>query len=385
MERTQLIRSTSMPEPSTPGTRPKVKQRPSLSPTNGSSTGSTPRSQSPRSAKAKKSSGGKKVKPRSARANDGKSPEVTLLALQQEGAAGDEAATGDEAADDAAALLAEAMGSPSQRTSGGASSAPAEARPSEAALLAEAAALLADPVFTMLKPITEAQRSALQPSAESRERVVHRTSGMPSLGMQVVDHPEREGVVIVSALVAELSAAQHGVRVGDLIEAINGTTITSLRHAQSLLSSEWGGSKPLTLSLADATRDVCIVSRPPAGVGVSLTSFHAHSPQSPADPSEPRFGVVVTAVEPGSLAAAAGLERLQVIYSVNGKLATAASVVVAEMNAQRGLSGVATLVVSEHKVADSIKLVAHAQQPANNTPSTAKADLAEVAVSIVHF
>ena len=195
-----------------------------------------------------------------------------------------------------------------------------------------------------------------------------RTSATAALGLKLIAHPEKPGTFIVSELAAEQSAAQHGVRVGDHIRAINGTEPTSLRHAQSLLSAEWSGSKALKLSLADATRDIFIIGRPPTGIGVELISFKGS--QSPPNPSQPRFGVVVKAVKPGSLAAAAGLERLQVIYSVNGKLATAAGALTAEMISQRGLSGVATLVISEHKVPDSVEL--------------AQVQTGEVAVSVVH-
>ena len=75
--------------------------------------------------------------------------------------------------------------------------------------------------------------------------------------------------------------------------------------------------------------------------------------------------------------AAAGLERLQVIYSVNGKLATAAGALTAEMISQRGLCGVTTLVISEHKVPDSVELE---QVHAGDT----RIPHGEVAVSVVH-
>ena len=228
------------------GTKPKVKQRLAAG-SNGSSAGSTPRSPSPgparsqspgtaRSARAKKSasgSGARKARPRSANAKDGK-PQRTALALTEaRGATVDEDMAANEA-EVVAALLAEAMGSPSQGTtrssgSNNSSSAKAEPRPAEVepgldasvqavpkkteAVLeaAERAAILEagpeawlpdeandeeEPTFTMRPK---------QPSgaADNRERAVFRTSGNAALGLQLIAHPDKPGVFIVSALAAE--------------------------------------------------------------------------------------------------------------------------------------------------------------------------------------
>ena len=210
--------------------------------------------------------------------------------------------------------------------------------------------------------------------------------------MGFVPHPVDESVVVVGALDRKGACAQHGLRVGDTICAINGSPPVGPKHALNLLDRLWeeseaesepslvrpveeaeavdgpggvhgraavaGGVIPastaasgaaLCITLADHTRDLVVISRPPEEVGLHLAAIQHTKIVGENEWLMPRFGVLVKRVAEGSPAEAAGFEPGHVICSVNGKLATCAKQVSGEMFEQRGESGVASAVVSQFK------------------------------------
>jgi len=68
--------------------------------------------------------------------------------------------------------------------------------------------------------------------------------------------------------------------------------------------------------------------------------------------SDAQYGVAVVSVDAGSPAAAAGLEKGHVIFAVNGKLAQSHAQALKEMNHQRAAAGVASMLVSGHKLTE---------------------------------
>lgn len=86
--------------------------------------------------------------------------------------------------------------------------------------------------------------------------------------------------------------------------------------------------------------DVHIVARPPELLGITLTSTDA------------QYGVTIVSVDPGSPAAAAGLEKGHVIFAVNGMLAKTHAQTLHEMDHQRAATGVASVLISGHKLTE---------------------------------
>lgn len=183
------------------------------------------------------------------------------------------------------------------------------------------------------------------PKRDTRHRRVQKHWPGQKLGLALMDHPTREGVVVVSQLTAEGACAQNGVRVGDLIYKVNGKKLANHTQAIKMIESHWAHealTDRLKLSLHDRTRDVHMIARQPQPLGLKLVDAHTS-----------RFGVVVLAVMPDSPAAAAGLQVGHIIYSANGKLAQHPQQVSKELEMQRAMTGVASVLVSEHKLTET--------------------------------
>jgi len=181
---------------------------------------------------------------------------------------------------------------------------------------------------------------------EHRHRWVLKHGPGPKLGLTLSTHPALPDVYVVSDLKVDGACALNGVRVGDLINKVNGETMPTVQAAIQRIDEIWSheaedpAKDRLKLSLADRTRDVHIVARPPEPLGMTLTS------------SDAQYGVAVVSVDAGSPAAAAGLEKGHVIFAVNGKLAQSHAQALKEMNHQRAAAGVASMLVSGHKLTE---------------------------------
>jgi serine protease Do len=168
---------------------------------------------------------------------------------------------------------------------------------------------------------------------------------------------------IVRTVVPGGPAAQAGLQQGDLILKVNGQSVTPEQTVSYLVANTRVGSKvPLEIIRAGRRQTVYVTvgERPTeeqlARIGGSGGTTEANTTQQPVTPQKalglslapltPELaraanlpatarGVIVTAVDPNSDASDEGLQRGDLIISVNGSLVTTPAQLVAAVDAAR--------------------------------------------------
>lgn len=149
----------------------------------------------------------------------------------------------------------------------------------------------------------------------------------PDLAQQFAS-PDTMGV-LVGGVFEQSPAARGGIQRGDIIRAYNGTRVKDPQHLRTLVAETapqtpipitvWrnGSERVLTVTIAQMPRDVASLTKegaadsadhPLAGLTVTPASHESGDTQD---------GVVITNVEPGSLADRAGLRRGDVLLEIN--------------------------------------------------------------------
>ena len=120
--------------------------------------------------------------------------------------------------------------------------------------------------------------------------------------MSAVDAPNREGAVI-SGLCENSVAAAAGLHVGDVVVTVNGYMIGGHRDCIEAID---GAADRVAFVLARPTREVCL-DKAQGRIGITCTTSYGS-------------GVLVSALEEGSLASRCGLFVGDTLLSVNGVL-----------------------------------------------------------------
>jgi serine protease Do len=126
---------------------------------------------------------------------------------------------------------------------------------------------------------------------------------------------------LVDGVKPDTPAAKAGLETGDVITAVNGTSVKDARE----LTRKIGASAPSSTVKLDILRDGqtksldVVLGQMPGEHQAKTEGFHLGVMLAPADRDNPDAkGVTITAVDPDGMAAQQGLEPGDVILNVNG-------------------------------------------------------------------
>jgi len=154
---------------------------------------------------------------------------------------------------------------------------------------------------------------------------------------QALDRTDRDGA-LVSAVVKDAPADKAGLAAGDLITAIDGKAVKTLRDLTRAVADA-GPAEQVTLKLvrdgAEIEKSIALAKMPGSPVAAAPASAVDTGPKLGLSLADHNGKAIISAVAPGSKAAAKGIRPGTAIIAVEGKKTASSADVIAAVAAAR--------------------------------------------------